>query len=86
MALPPVTNTGITPATQLKPSARPVEDEKRDDKAKAASQQDTVSISEAALKKFDEIQSSDKARETAQDIRKDLERNPQVSLGYSEAV
>ena len=87
MALPPiVTNSPIYKAlvnttTEKRPAQLPA------DEAKAAStQQDSVNISDEALKKLEELKSADikttdKARETAGDVRTTLEDNTDIRLG-----
>lgn len=90
MALPPIISNSplfkvlsgaqAKPANETQPQAAP-------DKPAA---QDTVSLSEEALRKLDainatKVDTADKARQTAEDVRDDLASNPDVTLGFEEA-
>lgn len=87
MALPPIiTNSPIfkifsgTPASRSAENTRTVQDD-------ATLPRDTVSLSDAALKKLEDatplaIRSESAARETATTVRVALESSPDLALGY----
>lgn len=89
MALPPiVTNSPIfkaitgTQSRLTQPSvAAPVESR--------SATRDTVSLSEESIQKLEalqtDIKSAQTARETAVNLRQDLEANTDITLGYAEA-
>lgn len=86
MALPPI--IANLPITKVLSGAQ---DKQEKDVAEQSAQsasgtQDTVTLSEAALKKLDELKSEgintpDKARQVSIDVRDTLAENPDLTLG-----
>lgn len=92
MALPPIiTNSPIYRAL-AGGQARPAKEANENPAANSsAATRDSVELSEAALKKLDaakaeDLKSQNTARGTAQDVRTELERNPNLSLGLDQSV
>lgn len=88
MALPPIiTNSPlfkVLNGAQSKPANEP----QAPSAPEKTAAQDTVSLSEEALRKLDainatKVDTADKARETAGDVRDDLAANPDVTLGMT---
>lgn len=90
MALPPIiTNSPIYRAL-AGGQTRPAKEENSAANAPVA-KKDSVELSDAALKKLEaakaeDLKSQNTARGTAQDVRGELERNPNLTLGLDQSA
>ncbi len=84
MALPPITpgspSLRVLSGSQSRPAAESQAAEE------ASSRKDTVSLSDDALRKLDELKSDNEARAKATEIRASLSENAETTLGLSAEV
>lgn len=88
MALPPILTNSPIFRVLTGNQDRPVKDVSEKTPVKNTPG-DSVTLSDEALRKLEELQSADingtdKARNTASNIRTSLEQNPELTLGYDE--
>lgn len=86
MAITPITGTPISRAVTGEREQSPA-NEAPPQKTEPASSQDQVTLSDEALRRLQEdskIESSDDARRTAGNVKAELSKNPDITLGLDE--